>query len=124
MSVKINDLKNNQAMDLDNNVRLALRELQTALKSLYDQNTPRLIVYGSYGRQQATETSDIDIMLLYPSAIQPGREIDRLSGVLADLNLRYQVLISVFPATEKDFHHASGAFWKNVREEGFLVGAI
>ena len=112
-------------MGLDENAKLALKELQVALKSLYDPTPPRLMVYGSYIRRQATEASDLDVLLLYPSTmIQPGRKIARLSAVLANLNLRYQVLISIVPATEEDYRLASGSFWSNVRKEGFLVEAI
>jgi hypothetical protein len=59
--------------------------------------------------------------LLYPRTIQPGREIRRVSAILANLNLRYQVLISVLPAKESDFQQAGGVFWHNLRNEGVPV---
>ena len=123
MGIKINN-HNRQGTGLDRSAKRALGELQAAVAGLYDQNTPTIVVYGSYVRQQATESSDIDVLLLYPAKIEPGREIDRLSAVLADLNLGYQVLISVVPVTEEDFRHASGAFWRNVRREGIPIDAV
>lgn len=109
---------------MDQNTTLALRELQKALSSLYGIKAPRVFVYGSTAREQATDSSDIDVLLLYPYTVQPGREIARLSPVLADLNLRYQVLISILPTTEEDFRDAPGSFWGNVRKEGIPIGAV
>lgn len=113
-----------QGAGLDKNTKLALRELQKALSSLYGEKTPRIVVYGSTAREQATDSSDVDVMLLYPSRVQPGREIARLSAILADLNLRYQVLISVVPASEEEYRETLGSFWSNVRKEGIPIDAI
>ena len=68
--------------------------------------------------------SDIDILLLYPRAVRPGKEIKRVSAILAKLNLRYQVLISVLPAREADYQRATGAFWQNLRKEGVSIEQI
>lgn len=101
--------------------KTALRVLQSELKKLYGEKTPRILVYGSYARDEAEPESDIDVLLLYTEEIHPGVEIRRLSSILADLNLRYQVLISIVPASEKQYRYARGSFWKNVRREGFLL---
>jgi predicted nucleotidyltransferase len=64
---------------------------------LYGKSVPEILLYGSYARGQAHGDSDIDILLIYPKAIYPGVEIQRVSSLLADLNLRYGVLISILP---------------------------
>jgi len=74
-------------------VRDALRDLQAALRQLYGPQAPRLLLYGSYARGEANEASDVDVLLVYPEQVPAGGEIQRLCGILADLNLRYQVLI-------------------------------
>ena len=102
-------------------VRAALRDLQTDLRQLYGAQAPLVLVYGSYARGEENPDSDVDVLLLYSHAIQPGPEIDRVSVILARLNLRYQVLISVLPARETDYQHAKGAFWSNLRKEGVWI---
>jgi len=105
-------------------VQKALYELQTALQELYRQDAPLVLVYGSYARKDANAASDTDVLLLYPKNIQPGLEIQRLSSILADLNLRYQVLISVLPVNKIVFEQTASPFWQNIRQEGIPIDAI
>jgi predicted nucleotidyltransferase len=95
----------------------ALLDLQTELQKIYGGAAPAILVYGSFARNEANADSDIDVLLLYRKKIQPGKEIQRISAVLADLNIRYQVLISILPGTEKDYQNAKGALWQNIRRE-------
>ena len=105
-------------------VREALRELQVELRQLYGLQAPLALVYGSYARGEERPDSDIDILLLYPRAVRPGKEIKRVSAILAKLNLRYQVLISILPAREADYQRATDAFWQNLRKEGVSIEQI
>jgi uncharacterized protein len=99
-------------------VQEALRDLQAALGKLYGLHAPQMLLYGSYARGDANETSDVDVLLVYPAPVSSGNEIKRLGGILADLNLRYQVLISVLPANQQDLQTEHNAFWDNIRREG------
>ena len=105
-------------------VKAALIELQAGLKILYWSNAPLILVYGSYARQEAHPDSDIDVLLVYSGDISPGEEIRRVSALLADLNLRYQVLVSVLPTNKSQYISAEGGFWKNVRREGRTIDAL
>lgn len=96
----------------------ALKRLSASLQALYGPDAPRLVVYGSEARNEAKETSDVDVLLIYRHAIKRGEEIRRLSSVLADLNLDYDLLISVLPVAETEYQTATEPFWRNVRREG------
>ncbi|MFZ6026961.1 MAG: nucleotidyltransferase domain-containing protein [Chloroflexota bacterium] len=96
----------------------ALRDLRAALRQVYGRKAPRVVLYGSYARGEADDTSDVDVLLLYPDRIVVGEEIQRLGAILADLNLRYQVLISILPVSQSDWKTAQNAFWNNIRREG------
>lgn len=106
------------------NVRAALLELEAALQSLYGKDAPAIVIYGSHARRQEREASDVDVLLLYSTGMRRGQEIRRVSPILADLNLKYQLLISVLPATMAEYHDHAGPFWVNVRKEGVSVDAI
>jgi predicted nucleotidyltransferase len=95
----------------------ALREFQAGLERLYGQDRPAVRVYGSYARGQPGPESDIDLLLLFPQEIRPGEEIRRVNSILADLNLRYGVLISILPASESRYLSSADPFWQNVRRE-------
>lgn len=99
-------------------VKTALNELQAQLTKQLGNHAPRLLIYGSYARKQAQADSDVDILLLYSDEIQPGQEIRRIGSILADLNLRYQVLISVLPVSQSAYRTAKGGLWENIRREG------
>jgi predicted nucleotidyltransferase len=105
-------------------LRTILQELQAGLRNLYGKNAPTMLIYGSYARGQAHLDSDIDILLVYPRDIYPGEEIRRVGSILADLNLRYQVLISILPALESEYRDSQNAFWNNVRRESIPIEAI
>jgi uncharacterized protein len=105
-------------------IRQVLGKLQTHLQQLYGDQAPQLLVYGSYARGDEDNTSDIDVLLLYSQAIKPGQEIQRLSSLLAELNIRYQVLISLLPIPEAEYHQSQNPFWQNVRHDGKPINAI
>jgi predicted nucleotidyltransferase len=105
-------------------VRAALRELQTALEALYGAAAPTILVYGSQARGEAGSASDVDVLLIYGQPPRRGSEIARLAPILADLNLRYQLLISIVPGARSEYERASGPFWSNVRREGITLDAL
>ncbi len=103
--------------------RNALKDFQHSLKEIYGQ-APLMRVYGSQARKEATPASDIDVLLIYPHSINPGSEITRLSGILADLNLRYQVLISILPVSQSDYQKLDSPLMKNIRNEGVSIDSF
>ncbi len=107
----------------DELVQLTLRDFQAGLQLLYPKAPPDIIVYGSFARGEATEDSDLDLLLLYSRPVDTSREIMHLASLLADLNLRYGMLISVLPVSMSDYKRAEGPFWRNVRREGMAINA-
>lgn len=102
----------------------ALRHLRSSLQAIYGQDAPRLVIYGSEARRNATGTSDVDILLIYWRTINRGEEIRRLSATLAEINLDYDLLISVLPVVETEYQTAKGPFWTNVRREEVTLERI
>jgi predicted nucleotidyltransferase len=105
-------------------LRTILYELQAGIRKLYGENAPAILLYGSYARGQAHLDSDVDVLLIYPRDIYPGEEIRRVSTILADLNLRYQVLISILPAMERDYRNSRNSFWDHVRRESISIEEV
>ncbi len=108
-----------QGVSLDDDlVRLTLRDFQAGLVSVYGSEAPDVVVYGSYARGEATEDSDLDLVLVFTRPVNPSEEIRQIVPLLADLNLRYGMLLSVLPVSREEYREGEGPFWRNVRREG------
>ena len=95
-----------------------LAEVKEALRRLYGPRLKRVILYGSWARGDATNDSDIDIALVLEGDVSPTLEIDRTADLVFDLNLKYGVLISVYPVSEAEYRTRQSPLLMNLRREG------
>ncbi len=56
-------------------MHMALVELQTALSRVYGRHAPDVLIYGSQARGDATQASDVDVLLLYSQPVLRGQVI-------------------------------------------------
>lgn len=98
-----------------------LDELKKQLCSIYGERFSKLILYGSYARAEAWEGSDIDIAVVLKGDVLPVKEIDRLVDVITNINLEYDVLISVYPVSERSLRMIKSPLLINIRKEGLSV---
>lgn len=78
-------------------VSLALKELKEALAKLYGERLEGIHLYGPYARGDFTEDPDADVSFILSNEVKPGAEITRLSPLVSDICLRYDVLIAPYP---------------------------
>jgi predicted nucleotidyltransferase len=98
-----------------------LNELRQALESIYRERLEQVILYGSQVRGDAQLGSDIDVLIVLNGDVSLGEEIRRTSGVVSQLSLKYDVVIScLFMPTERYVHEQSPLL-RNVRREGVAV---
>ncbi len=102
-------------------LRQTLQEFATALQGRYGDRYVGLRLYGSQARGEARSESDVDLILVLRGVNRPTREIDRISDLIADFNLRYGILLSVVPVDEQTLKTSEGPFWRNVRREGIAA---
>ena len=95
-----------------------ITEFRQALEKIYGDKLINLVLYGSQARGDATEDSDIDIMVILKSPVSPGDEIFRMGEVKNQINLKYDQLISVLPISEEDFLRKDTPLLENIRREG------
>jgi predicted nucleotidyltransferase len=95
-----------------------LTEAKRELKLLYEPRLKRVILYGSWARGDATDDSDIDTALVLSGDVSPTLEIDRTADIVFELNLKYGVLISVYPVSEADYRSVNSPLLLNLRREG------
>lgn len=104
-----------------NDIRAVLREVKQRLERLYKDRLVSVILYGSYARGEAADSSDIDLVVVLKGGVRPGREIDYMLDAVTDLNLKYNTLISICPVSENAFETVKSPLILNVRQEGIRV---
>jgi predicted nucleotidyltransferase len=100
------------------NLHTVLDDFKIELRQLYGKRLQDVILFGSYARGDARAGSDIDVMVVLGGEVSPGREIDRMIEVITDLNLKYDVLLSVVPVAEDKYQRVNSPLLLNVRREG------
>ncbi len=99
-------------------VKQIIKEFREALKNIYKENLIKMILYGSYARGDFNSDSDIDLLIVLKKLESPGKEIDRMIEVISEINLKYNVLISVFPVSIFEYNYLKSPLLLNVRREG------
>ena len=98
-----------------------LREFRDGLDRIYGSRLVRVVLFGSQARDEAEPDSDIDVMLVLQGAVDPHREIRRLSSFTSGLSLKHDLVISCVYVSEEDFGNEQSPLMLNVRREGVLV---
>lgn len=98
-----------------------LKDFARQVKRVYATRLHHILLYGSWARGEATEHSDIDLLIALEGAVNPGREIDRLIDIVTDLSLEYNTLISVYPISITNYATLRSPLLLNVRREGIVI---
>jgi len=99
-------------------VKRVIEEFKKEVKTLYGERLKNIILYGSCARGEATADSDIDVLIVLEGKIVPGKEIDRMIDIITEINLKYGVLISVYPVSVENYSTINSPLLINVRREG------
>ena len=99
-------------------IKKILGEFRAEVEKLYSNKLKSIILYGSWARGDATKESDIDLLIVLEGKVIPGREVDRMINIITDINLKYDVLLTVYPISEKDYSTVNSPLLINVRREG------
>ena len=100
----------------------ALRQdLSNRLTELYGPRLDRLLLFGSQARGDAEEGSDVDVLVVLHGEVQPGEEIRRTGGIVAELSLVNDQVISCAFVSSQRFMSEKSPFLLNVRREGIAL---
>jgi len=102
-------------------LREILNRLKRELQDLYGERLASIILYGSHARGDAEAGSDVDVLVALRECADAVSERDRISGILLDLDLKYDTLISVVVVDANEFETRETPFLMNVRREGVAV---
>lgn len=102
--------------------QMVLGELVEGILSILKSQVIRIVLYGSVARGTNTAESDVDIALLLNGNLSRETE-DKLSDLIVDLNLKYDIVLSVIDIDYEMFKKWEKVtpFYKNVNEEGVVL---
>jgi len=98
-----------------------LKEVKNSLNNVYGERVKDIILYGSYARGEATEDSEIDIIILLNNLKGPGEEIAKCLKPIWEIEFKHDTLISILPIEEKDFKIRKMPVILNAKKEGISI---
>jgi predicted nucleotidyltransferase len=102
---------------MNTKVRSILGQLNLRLAALYGERLRGVYLFGSYARDEASEESDADILIVLDRVDHYSREIDTTSELTSELSLEYGISLSRVFATEAQWRTGQTNFLQNLREE-------
>jgi Fe-S-cluster-containing hydrogenase component 2 len=106
---------------MDPKVKRLVDKVKAHLHERYGDSIKRVILYGSHARGEATEDSDIDVLVLVDSSLNPSKVREGMGDFLFDIVLEESEVVSVIVLPEDFFETRDLPFMLNVRKEGIAV---
>ncbi len=106
---------------MDPKISRLLDQVKARLHETYGERIKRVILYGSHARGEATEDSDVDVLVLIDPSLKPSEVRKSLSDLLFDMLMDEGELVSVIVIPEDYFDEHNLPFMLNVRKEGIAV---
>jgi uncharacterized protein len=98
-----------------------VRKCKDVLSNYYGARLKGIILYGSAARGDATQASDIDLLVLLSPPLDYFAELRRIVDLLYPVQLESEQLISAKPALASDYEMGSISLYRNARREGVAV---
>ena len=102
-------------------IKPILNEAKERLQKIYGERLRGLILYGSYARGDATEGSDIDLILLLDDISNPISELEKFSREIHQLDFLYDTVISIIPIAEGQYRRRRLPLILNAKREGIPI---
>jgi predicted nucleotidyltransferase len=106
---------------MNESLKPILAELKQRLTELYGERLSQLILFGSQARGDATEDSDVDVLVVLEGDFDHSKELDRISFITADMMMTCSKLISAVVVSKKDFEARNRRLYQNAAREGIWV---
>jgi predicted nucleotidyltransferase len=106
---------------MDQKVKRLVEQVKNHLCEKYGEGIRRVILYGSHARGEATNDSDVDVLVLIDPSLEPSDVRGSLSDLLFDMLMEEGELVSVVAIPEEHFENYNSPFMLNVKKEGMVV---
>lgn len=108
-------------MKLNSIEKNAIDKLTSQLRKLYGENLSRVILYGSKARGDATDASDIDILVVLKKYEKWDKEFEKVFEIKYPICFENDLLITTVITTEDEYLNRKTPLLLNVRREGIEI---
>jgi len=115
---------NDLTMKSNEELKIILKELIDRVNPLFGDKLKKVILFGSYARGDYDKESDIDVLLmLNEDEISLEKYSDKITDIVVELELKYDVVLSTILQSEKKFNKYQKAmpFYSNISTEGVVL---
>ena len=106
---------------MNESLKPILAELKQRLTELYGERLSQLILFGSQARGDATEDSDVDVLVVLEGYVDLAEEVKRTSDLRLEFSLEKGVLISPTFISANRYRDRNSPLILNVRREGLRL---
>ncbi|OQY33139.1 MAG: hypothetical protein B6I38_03810 [Anaerolineaceae bacterium 4572_5.1] len=106
---------------MNNKLKDVLSKLRIGLSEILQENLEGVYLYGSQARGEARPDSDIDVLIVLKGTFDYGEMLDLSIDLVADLSLKYDVVISRTFVSKERYQREMNPFYMNVRREAVPV---
>ncbi|MEW6070146.1 MAG: nucleotidyltransferase domain-containing protein [Candidatus Thermoplasmatota archaeon] len=106
---------------IPNEIKPILDEAKRRIKKVYGRRLKDIILYCSYARGDATEGSDIDLIIILKNMRNPETELEKCSGEIHQLDFLYDTVISIIPIDVTQYRTRRPPIILNAKREGIPI---
>jgi predicted nucleotidyltransferase len=98
-----------------------LQAIRSRLEGVYGRRLRGVLLHGSEARGEATDESDIDLLILLDGPINLTEELHTIIKTLYPLQLETDRVIEAFPVAYDDYEAGNLYLYRNAKKEGVLL---
>jgi predicted nucleotidyltransferase len=104
------------------NIKAVANEFKTEMIKLYGEKLYKVVLFGSFARNDFREDSDVDfLVVLNKDDVRPLTEITKISPVLGEFLSNYHKVFSVVPTSRSKYEISQMPLYMNIRSEGIEI---
>lgn len=96
-------------------------EIKSRLEAAFQARLQRVLLFGSEARGEASEDSDVDLLVLLDGPVQLGKDLETIVEALYPLQMELDSPIHALPVPAETFEAGEYSLYREVQREGVAL---